>query len=165
PFSNSLGILTVNGSELLNIFENSAEQHDRGGFLQISGARVTYRTTPCKTVIKKSTLINVEAFCDGEWIPIDKENTFQVIINSFLSRGGDNYTINMNNWLDYQLIDREILSEYIRNRQNVTPVLENRIQFIVDNDDDGSNSSQMLIVNSYLSFMITILFLIISSQI
>lgn len=166
PFSNALGILTVNGSELLEIFENSAEQHDRGGFLQISGARVTYSTTPCKTVIKKSKLINVEAFCNNQWTPIEKENTFQVIINSFMSRGGDNYTININKWLDYQLIDREVLSEYIRKRQNVTPKVEDRIRFIIANDDNGYNSCKTLTINSYLiSFVMTILIYIILSQI
>ncbi|KAH7640432.1 5nuc-like protein [Dermatophagoides farinae] len=151
---------------IIENFENSAEQHDRGGFLQISGARVTYSTTPCKTVIKKSKLINVEAFCNNQWTPIEKENTFQVIINSFMSRGGDNYTININKWLDYQLIDREVLSEYIRKRQNVTPKVEDRIQFIIANDDNGYNSCKTLTINSYLiSFVMTILIYIILSQI
>nr|XP_027198581.1 protein 5NUC-like isoform X2 [Dermatophagoides pteronyssinus] len=162
PFTNNLGLLTVTGSELWDILKKSANQHDRGGFLQVSGVRVTFGTTSSKTVIKKSKLINVEAFCDGKWTPISKENTFQVVITNFLANGGDNYTINIKNWQDYQLVDRDILSEYIRKQQKITPILDNRIQFIVDNQN---NSSQTLNYNLFLTFVIAILFFIKSSHI
>lgn len=129
PFGNQQGVLTATGSELFQVFEHSARQFRRGGFMQVSSSlRVTYNHTVDDHHVE---LVSVEALCQDGWAPLDAQTTYAVALNEFIAKGGDNYTmINATNWEDYQLTDLDTFTKTIEERPNSTAIVDGRLQFL-----------------------------------
>ncbi|KAF7493503.1 5'-nucleotidase [Sarcoptes scabiei] len=134
PFGGSLGLLLIKGQELIQIFETSAEQHDRGGFLQHSGIRAYYHVKPSQRFYRRAELIDLKAKCHGRWRRVLPEQNYRVVVANFLVNGGDNYTINEKNWINYQILDTVSFSDYISKLKIITPKIEGRIVFVEPNE-------------------------------
>lgn len=148
PFGNRLGILTLTGEKLIDLFEQSSTQYRKGGFMQVSGLKVHYREKDNKVKLDK-----LEANCHDKWNEVELESTYKVVINSFLMAGGDNYTIDNKNWIDYQLIDSDVFSSYIENKKIIEGVLEGRIVI----NDHGTNSAISLQTLTFNVFVVLLL--------
>ncbi len=103
-FNNNIYLLNIKGEYLLEILEHSAASIGHGGFLQISGARITIKTTATKQEIVEQNkqwqvtrpgqqILTVKIRNnDGSYTTLDPEKTYSVATNAFLaSNGGDKY--------------------------------------------------------------------------
>lgn len=80
PFGNTLYVLEMKGSELLNVFEYAASvPNGQGAFLQVAGC--TWKAEGGKLV---------EVLINGT--PIDNEKVYKVVTNDYMAAGGDGYT-------------------------------------------------------------------------
>lgn len=126
PFVNVLVKLEMDGATLLSALEHSVGDYPEefGGFLQLSGLRVTFDDRRPKG----SRVVSVSV--GGR--PLDLRRRYTVGINNYLARGGDGYAIfnKAEVLLDAQsgpsLAD--VLVEAVERQRRLTPVEEGRIQ-------------------------------------
>ena len=113
PYGNEIVVITLKGSALRQAMELSAsalkapgEDYDTsfrtptGGFLQVSGLRVTYEQTrpattfdPDGTQVKEwgSRLTGLEVERDGQWKTVEDDAEYTVAMSAYLAGGGDRY--------------------------------------------------------------------------
>ncbi len=102
PFGNTLAVIYVKGTELLEALEAStfATPGSNGGFPQVSGIKITIDTTkaydPLDETYPSSTYHGPKSIqrvtineINGK--PFDPDATYAVITNNFLAAGGDTY--------------------------------------------------------------------------
>ena len=73
---------------------------------------------------------SVEVMEDGEWVPIDEDETYGVVTNNFMRGGGDGYALFASNAIDpydYGPGLEEAVAEYLSNNAPYEPVLDGRI--------------------------------------
>lgn len=143
PFANDMGLLTITGNDLISVFEHSAQQFRRGGFMQVAGLRVTYN----KKSEQQITLASLEAHCSGTWKSVEAGLTYMAVLNDFLIFGGDNYTFHTNNWTNYQVHDSDTFAEYITEIGNVTATIEGRL---IINVSIGTRPMIFLLLGAFL---------------
>lgn len=95
PFSNTLVVIELSGREIANALENGvARAFSRAGgsgsFPYVSGLCYTIDRGRAKKRYVHDIMVKSNA---GVWDHISNQNTYKVIVNSFLARGGDGYTI------------------------------------------------------------------------
>lgn len=112
PFADNVCIANVRGRELKQIMEVSASAYiykddgfdgqlrpPTGGFLQISGLRVTYDMSKKPALIDNNNIakfpgervVKLEVFKDGAYVPVDSKATYKIAIPSWLANVGDKY--------------------------------------------------------------------------
>lgn len=129
PFGNNMGILTLSGQQLIDLFEQSARQYERGGFLQVSGIRVKYRDLKKEYDLPGPKVKYIKLHCNGNWTNVDRKKDYNIVINEYLVKGGDFYNITSKYWINYGAIDNELLKDYITRMKTVSPKIDDRIQF------------------------------------
>lgn len=129
PFGNSMGILTISGHYLIDLFEQSAKQYNRGGFLQVSGIKVKYRDLKKEYELEGPKVKYIKLHCNGSWTNINRKQDYNIVINEYLVKGGDFYNITSKYWINYGAIDNELLKDYITRIKVVSPKIDGRIQF------------------------------------
>ena len=150
PFNNELGLLHAKGSDLIDIFKASANQYRKGGFMQVSGFKVSYNLTNDKLLVLDKLQVN----CKKGWQDIVANFTYLVVLNDFIAKGGDNYTmINPDNFINYMYSDAEVLTKHIEKVQNATTLIENRVVIV----DKSSAASRLLQINMIVIFLIQVL--------
>eukprot|EP00899_Mesostigma_viride_P010718 jgi/Mesvir1/19648/Mv09931-RA.2 len=88
---NGLAVKALNGSEIWAMFEHSAKNFGDGAFLQISSNfRVTQVLVPGEGVVVRSVQFYDE---HGMLCDFDPDTEYNIAINSFMSDGGDDYTV------------------------------------------------------------------------
>lgn len=117
PFSNLIAIKEVSGEQLWQALSRSASlERPAGGFLQVSGLRLTLRGQSLETVE-----------VDGR--PLDRERSYSLAAPQFLLEGGDGYEVFKTGlepkYLGYA--DNAILIEMLGKRGTVSPQVEGRI--------------------------------------
>ncbi|CAB0012463.1 unnamed protein product [Nesidiocoris tenuis] len=96
PFGNNLTTVQLNGSILMDILETSVRLYDpsgqvqRGGFLQMSGLKVTYDVSqpPGKRVVSATA----RTANPDKWEPVKPDGVYDVVTSTYIFNGGDNYT-------------------------------------------------------------------------
>ncbi|HOV46336.1 MAG TPA: 5'-nucleotidase C-terminal domain-containing protein [Exilispira sp.] len=123
PFSNTLVVLTLKGSDLIELFNFIATiPQGKGAFPQVSDGvsfTINYEKGTCENIL-----------VGGK--PIDPDATYKVATNSYMATGGDGYvafTKAINSY-DTSMFQRDIMIEYIKTVKTVTPILKNRIKII-----------------------------------
>jgi len=95
-FESDIVLLELPGRAIEEILEHSAARLGSGGFLQVSGIRLTIVSDPqsksgSKTGSSRVRDIRVQGR-DGTWKPLEAEHWYRVAANDFLvSRAGDGY--------------------------------------------------------------------------
>ncbi|CAK1555864.1 unnamed protein product [Leptosia nina] len=133
PFSDTLCIVTMNGSVLLDALEHSVESWRRidtpGQFLQMSGVEVTYdlQKIPGQRVLTAKTM------CDNciSTVDIRKDLQYKVIMSAFLADGGDGYSM-------FEELDKEFVSynevtcvlDYVGKYSPINPEVNGRIKVL-----------------------------------
>lgn len=162
PFTNQEGAIWASGRLLLDVFRHSAALYRWGGFLQVSSRlRVTYQQQqPSKSgdhhhhqslVLKK-----LEARCGNHpWTEVSPDGLYHLAINTYLSSGGDNYTMLMGrNWTDYGFSDVDGLTRYIKRLDNVTVGIEGRITVLSAEANGSGKSSAAKLWNTLVNFVV-----------
>lgn len=126
PFGNVVVTRTITGRVLYQALERSVSMLPAafGGFLQISGIRVTYApTAPSGMRIRSVTLAG-----GGAIMPND--TTYTLATSDFTNSGGDGYTM----LADGQGSTRELMAavvlDYVRMRGMLTPATDGRIMSV-----------------------------------
>jgi 5'-nucleotidase len=124
PFGNIVSTRSVTGAQLWGVCERSVGSLPLafGGFMQISGYKITYKVTnPAGSRCQSLTLD------DGTAIVNDTAHTYTAATSDFTNAGGDGYTM----LADGQGITREVMAdvllEYVKSLGTLTPTTSGRI--------------------------------------
>ncbi|PIK37567.1 hypothetical protein BSL78_25594 [Apostichopus japonicus] len=138
PFGNTNNVVEIKGKYILEALEHSVRDYDTvtlpGSFFQVSGMRITYNLDrkPGHRVI------SIEVVCTACSIPVyeplNPEKIYFVVMQSFLSDGGDGYTMISDNILSLTSgnLDSTALANYIQDHDPVHPYVEGRLIFVHD---------------------------------
>ncbi|KAH8254831.1 hypothetical protein KR032_012433 [Drosophila birchii] len=133
PFSDHIFHTRINGLQLMNALEHSAQLRSRNqnsGFLQVSGLRVKYNYS--RPIGQRIT--EIKALCSDCQIPkyegVKTDQYYGVVIPSFLLNGGEGY-----NFVDkfkpevhnMSLLDRMAFIRYLQEHKIVYPEREERM--------------------------------------
>jgi len=120
PFGNTLTEIMMTGIQIVEVLNMSAAKVGSGGFLQVSGLKVTYN----KVTGKAENVMVSNA-------PIEIERTYKVVTNNFVAAGGDGYKM-LKTLAKYDTgyVDAEATMEYIRKHGRVDPKVEDRISVV-----------------------------------
>lgn len=131
PFGNTLATMNLTGAEIKEAFEISFKDYpkENGGFLHVSGAKVTFDSSkPVGQRVVSITYQNEE----GNYVNIQDDEMYTIATNAFTAKGGDGYTVFAKAYAegrvtDLGLSDWENLVEHIKSLINVNPQVEGRI--------------------------------------
>ncbi|XP_011551567.3 protein 5NUC isoform X4 [Plutella xylostella] len=140
PFSDTLTVVTMNGSTLLRALEHSVDTwrtvDSTGQFLQFSGMQVIYDLAkPPGSRVVSAKAVESRNTCEvSELQDIKESGEYKVIMPTFLAEGGDGYA-------NFVGQPREMLSyneltavfDYLRKNSPVNPLITDRL--IVRNVD------------------------------
>ena len=152
PYRDEIVMIGMTGSDLRQALEGSASSLgpgtgpvDAGGFLQVSGIRfvIDMAGTPYNATYNGSTFIAVTehgsrvkdvtvAGPDGNYHPLDDNQTYTVFVNNWLAGGGDGYQVfsAQQNKTGTTVYDIDPVAEYLRQNSPVTPVTDGRITIV-----------------------------------
>jgi 5'-nucleotidase/UDP-sugar diphosphatase len=125
PFENYLYIVSMRGSEILELFDFIATiPQGNGGFPQFSAdVRLSIDKTSGSGVVRELTI-------GGQ--PVDPNRTYRLCTNDYILGGGDGYEV-MKKAVDpfnTSLLLSYVVTEYIRTQKAVSPVLDGRLSVI-----------------------------------
>ncbi|CAH2092771.1 unnamed protein product [Euphydryas editha] len=160
PFSDTLCILTMNGTILRETLEHSVASWRKidtpGQFLQLSGMQVVY------DLAKEagSRVVKAKAICSGcsELNDIKNDLEYKVITSTFLCEGGDGYKM-------FETLQNEILPynevtcaiDYLNKYSPIKPVLSMRINIL--NEDNVQSDKFLPSKARSITFNIKMLFI------
>jgi len=131
PFGNTLATITLTGAELKEAFEISVGSipNENGGFLHVSGAKVTYDSS--KASGERVVSISYKD-AEGTYIELNDNETYTIATNAFTAKGGDGYDVFKRAYeegrvTDLGLSDWENLRDHLVSLENVAPKVEGRI--------------------------------------
>nr|WP_052125014.1 5'-nucleotidase C-terminal domain-containing protein [Lysinibacillus odysseyi] len=90
PFGNTLALMDATGAELKAAFEVSVKNapEENGGFLHVSGGRVTYDSSkPTGQRVVSIEILNE----DGTYTALEDSKTYTIATNAFTAKGGDGF--------------------------------------------------------------------------
>ncbi|WNB92518.1 5'-nucleotidase C-terminal domain-containing protein [Bacillus sp. NEB1478] len=131
PFGNTLATMKLTGAEIKTALEHSVSLApvENGGFLHMSGMKLTYDSTKSAG----SRVVSIELKnTDGTYTAIDPSKEYVIATNAFTAKGGDGFTVFKNAYdqgrvTDLGLSDWENLRDYVAELGTVNPQIENRI--------------------------------------
>lgn len=134
PFDGSMTKITINGSNIFKMLEHAVANYNTirplGQFLQFSGLKVEYDFDRRPGM----RLINAYARCGmcevPEYFPVNRTKSYNILAPSFLSMGGDGYSV-LNDLpatpLSYD--ELQATSEYVQSHKPIYKATEGRIIF------------------------------------
>ncbi|XP_059178705.1 5'-nucleotidase-like isoform X2 [Physella acuta] len=142
PFRNEIEIVEVTGQTLLDVFEYCASKWVNatggggfGGFMQVSGMRVTYNMDRPVGQRVHELLVTCTQ-CDIprlENVQVDKH--YKILATNFIINGGDGYDVLKNNIISRIYLgdlDINILMSYVQKFSPITTGLQDRVRFVSD---------------------------------
>jgi 2',3'-cyclic-nucleotide 2'-phosphodiesterase/3'-nucleotidase len=118
--------MELRGEEIINALEHSfaAGERGSGGFLQVSGMKITYN--PGVSVGSRVKKITVNGS------NLDQDKKYSVVTSDFLAAGGDGYTFFKA--ISQQRVQgqgkelRDVMIDYIKTKGSICPRTEERIK-------------------------------------
>lgn len=97
PFDGSMTKITINGTNIFKMLEHAVAKYKiirpPGQFLQLSGLKVEYdfNKSPGKRLVKAYARCGI---CEvPEYFPVNRSKSYNILAPSFLSMGGDGFTV------------------------------------------------------------------------
>lgn len=153
PFSDTLTILTMNGTTLLQALEHSVEDwqplNAPGQFIQFSGMRVKFDLAQPRG----SRVVEAKAICSNcgysNMIDIQEEYEYKVLTSTFLADSGDGYKM-------FEELPKETLPfnevtsiiGYLKTYSPVNPTIDGRIILLNENNVNHSRVGRVLEPNT-----------------
>ncbi|CAM5131846.1 unnamed protein product [Natator depressus] len=142
PFGGTFDLMELKGSTLKEAFEHSVRRHGQGTgeLLQVGGIHMVYDLSRPPG----SRVVSIEVLCTAcrvpAYVPLQMDETYKVILPSFLQQGGDGYSMLKNKSLSHNQgdLDVEVVSNYISRMGRVFPAVEGRVKFSAGNFIQGS---------------------------
>ena len=131
PFNNFLVSMDLTGQQILDLLEQqwSGANADYNKILQVSGVEYTWDQSepPGSKVVTGSVMVDSDG--DGSVdAPLDPADTYRIVCNSFLSDGGDNFSVFASGTNKYiGRLDIDALVDYLNANDPYTPVATDRI--------------------------------------
>jgi len=135
PFGNELVVLDLTGSEVESALEHGVskavfDDEFRGAFPYVSGLRYT-------ADVREETgdhIVTVHVLDANEsWTPLDMNGTYRVVVNAFMARGGDGYTV-LADAAGYRygtgFVDAEVFLEYAEHLGTISGQDESNVELI-----------------------------------
>lgn len=128
PFENTLDVLELRGDTLYEVFEHSVSrsyvENEFIGIhmLQVSGFKVTFNTTQPVGERVHSVKIKIT---DAEYENVQLNKLYTVVVPSFLSDGGDGFTMMIKSKRKtqsngFKLLDIDVIEAYIKHKSPIT---------------------------------------------
>lgn len=112
PFRNPLYVLNVTGGTLKDALEHGVSKGG-GAFLYMAGARYAADMTRPEG----SRIVSVDVQFNGKWQPLSDTETYRVVTNSYLAKGGDGYSMLAElHGYNTGFIDTMAFIEYVKRR-------------------------------------------------
>ena len=127
PFQNTPLITKMDGTVLLQALEHGVATYGAGEgcFLQVSGLRYAFK--PANKPGSRITKVEVLGK-NGQWRPLDKQQTYQVVTVDFLAKGGDGFAMfPALKWKEGDKLANDVLRVYLQRQSPVTVALQGRI--------------------------------------
>ncbi|MEK4083032.1 5'-nucleotidase C-terminal domain-containing protein [Psychrobacillus sp. FSL K6-1415] len=141
PFGNTLATMKLTGAEIKATFEVSLKEFpkENGGFLHVSGAKVSYDST--KPIGQRVASIQFKN-ADGTYTEVKEDATYTIATNAFTAKGGDGYDVLKKAYengrvTDLGLSDWENFREHLVSIRQVNPQVEGRIVDVKDETPDN----------------------------
>lgn len=132
PFGNTLSLVNVTGAELKEVFEISVAKapEENGGFLHISGGKLTYDSS--KPTGSRVTSLQYFDKATNSYVDIKDTNSYTIATNAFTAKGGDGYDVLANVYAEGRvtelgLSDWENLVQQFESLQVIPTKTESRI--------------------------------------
>ncbi|XP_036999718.2 5'-nucleotidase [Artibeus jamaicensis] len=133
PFGGTFDLVRLKGSTLKKAFEHSVHRYGQstGEFLQVGGIHVVYDLSrnPGDRVVKLDGLCTRCRVPSYE--PLRMDDEYNVVLPSFLAKGGDGFQMIKEEVLQHNSGDQDInvVSQYISKMKVIYPGVEGRIMF------------------------------------
>lgn len=129
PFQNTIATMHLSGADIVASLEAAVSgiEEGAGKFPQVSGLRYSFDKSVAPN---EGRIQSVEVMQAGEWVPIDESETYGVVTNDFMRKGGDGYALFASNAIDpydYGPGLEEAVAEYLAENAPYQPVIEGRI--------------------------------------
>lgn len=128
PFNNTLYLLTLTGAQLKDALEYGVTRSE-GAFPYVAGMR--YSADMNQPEGSRITTIDIHSK-DGEWITVDPAQTYRVVTNAYLARGGDGYVAlrEAADRYDTGFVDTESFIEYVKRHKKLSPLEQTGVTYI-----------------------------------
>lgn len=135
PFENTIDTFELRGDHLKQLFEHAVEESWRpdefiGKWLvQVSGMRVTYNmTNPVQNRVIGMDVLNSKHL----YQPIELTEYYRCAAQSFMTNGGDNFNMILNNRRNLHRGSDDITAiiQYFSTHQTIHPALEHRLTLL-----------------------------------
>uniref|UniRef100_A0A0K8R4X1 5'-nucleotidase n=1 Tax=Ixodes ricinus TaxID=34613 RepID=A0A0K8R4X1_IXORI len=148
PFESSLVVLTMNGTQLRQMFVHGISKFTwykgpEGSFLQVSGMRVVYDFKNTNS----SQNVTLQILCANcsipKYEPVDPEKTYKIVTTSFIVGGGDGFTFHKEVLQSKETegrMDVEVFTDYVRKMSPIKTPEEGRVIMLNNNRPADSNS-------------------------
>ncbi|XP_024877450.1 protein 5NUC-like [Temnothorax curvispinosus] len=167
PFGNVIVKASMTGQQLLSMLEWSVHNIDNltstgnlfGAYLQYSGLQVVYDVSQPPN----SRVVSVQVQCAACRVPaysqLQKNVTYNVLVNNFLAKGGDGFhMLEGLKTTPLSVTTSEVLEQYFKKHSPVHPGVEWRILY----KDSGNNENFSNLGTTHQSVGMTILLSIIT---
>ncbi|MCX8043059.1 MAG: 5'-nucleotidase/apyrase family protein [Desulfobacterota bacterium] len=125
PYTNALVVLTVSGKDIRAAITKAVltayGKRSRGGMFPY-GAGIRYNLLVRNGIVIGVTDITVHQV-DGSWVPLQDNETYLVVVNEYMARGGDGYTVFAKAHRERRatgLLDVTAFAEYARSIRTLT---------------------------------------------
>lgn len=157
PFANTIDKVTVRGTTIKQAFEHAVAKYldtldDPGGkFLQVSGVKVIYDLS--KPVGQRVKQIKIRCNQCGvpSYEPLDYEKLYDVVTHTYMSKGGDGYTMLRDQKLasdGSNMLDVDVLLDYVKSYKPLLTGEEMRIEYDLGNGEFGRIPPQVAEYNA-----------------
>ena len=155
PFQGRIIMVEMVGADIQQVLEISASairvegdgcqegsRAPTGGFIQVGGLRMTLDLQkPCfcgrysgkelvQIIDNGSRVLDVSVFRDSSWVKLDPAETYRVLVNSYISDGGDGQYPFLNEALEEiptSMVTTDVLADLIIRHTPVAPKIDGRI--------------------------------------
>ncbi|KAF7997584.1 hypothetical protein HCN44_006155 [Aphidius gifuensis] len=146
PFDDPVILIDVPGKILFDVLEWSVNKGNQssGAFLQLSGIKVTYNLeNPFG-----SRVMSAQIRCSQCRVPhfedINQDKNYTVMTTAYFGAGGDGYTMFYSlESMSLNIINAEILGQFLRIHSPVYPGIESRIAFVSTQKSTSSSASSI----------------------
>ncbi|XP_063706239.1 apyrase-like [Culicoides brevitarsis] len=135
PFGNTLDVVKISGKTLRDVFEHAVDLDSHKynkvfrNLLQVSGFKIVYNLNNPINQRAEKILVLEKNGNDIIYNDLDNNKLYEVMIPSFIFKGGDGFTMFKTDKLEHSIgkVDIDVFSKYFKSHKVLNPKLQGRI--------------------------------------